>query len=70
MNDFWVSTRRSVHDPWSAPVHLDAPLSSAFNDRHPSLSGQGRTLLFASTRPTGGFGQDDIWMSTRTVNGH
>jgi len=25
MNDFWVSTRRSVHDPWSAPVHLDGP---------------------------------------------
>ena len=70
MNDFWVSTRRSVHDPWSAPVHLDAPLSSAFNDRHPSLSGQGRTLLFASNRPTDGFGQDDIWRATRTVNGH
>jgi len=69
MNDFWVATRRSVHEPWSEPVHLDAPLSSAFNDRHPNLSGQGRTLVFASNRPTGGFGQDDIWMSTRTVNG-
>ncbi len=69
MNDFWVSTRSSVHDPWSAPTHLDAPLSSAFNDRHPSLSGQGRTLVFASNRPTDGFGQDDIWMATRTVNG-
>jgi WD40 repeat protein len=64
-NDFWVSTRRSVHEPWSEPVHLDAPLSSAFNDRHPSLSDQGRTLVFASNRP-GGFGLDDIWMSTRT----
>jgi hypothetical protein len=69
MNDFWVSTRRSVHEPWSEPVHLDAPLSSAFNDRHPSLSGQGRTLVFASNRPTGGFGQDDIWMATRTPSG-
>jgi len=69
MNDFWVATRRSVHEPWSEPVHLDAPLSSSFNDRHPNLSGQGRTLVFASNRPTGGFGQDDIWMSTRTVNG-
>jgi len=68
-NDFWVSTRRSVHDPWSPPEHLGAPLSSAFNDRHPSLSDQGRTLVFASNRPTGGFGQDDIWMSTRTPSG-
>src|SRR5256885_6623267 len=36
---------------------------------HPSLSGQGRTLVFASNRPTDGFGQDDIWMSTRTPSG-
>jgi len=68
VNDFWVSTRRSVHDPWSPPEHLGAPLSSAGNDRHPSLSSDARTLVFASTRP-GGFGQDDLWISTRTPSG-
>ena len=67
-NDFWVSTRRSVHDPWSAPEHVTA-ISSSGNDRHPSLSSDARTLLFASTR-TGGFGLDDLWMSTRTPSGH
>jgi hypothetical protein len=66
-NDFWLSTRRSVHDPWSPPEHLIA-LSSAANDRHPSLSSDARTLIFASNRP-GGFGLDDLWMSTRTPSG-
>ena len=67
-NDFWVATRRSVHDPWSPPQHLGAPLSSSGNDRQPNLSSDARTLIFASTRP-GGFGLDDLWMSTRTPNG-
>lgn len=67
LNDFFVSTRRSVHDLWSTPQHIPA-LSSPGNDRHPSLSSDARTLIFASTRP-GGFGLDDLWMSTRTPSG-
>lgn len=67
-SDFWASTRRSVHDPWSPPEHLGAPLSSVGNDRHPSLSSDARTLIFASNR-AGGFGLDDLWMSTRTPSG-
>jgi len=68
LNEFFVATRRSVHDPWSVPQHIPV-LGSPGNDRHPSLSSDGRTLIFASTRD-GGFGLDDLWMSTRTVNGH
>ncbi len=69
--DLWVSTRQSPHHPWSTPVHLGAPLSSAGNDQHPDLSRDGRTLLFTSSRPGGiGVGNFDIWMSTRTPSGH
>jgi len=66
--DLWFSTRRSVHDPWSPPENL-APLNSAASDQQPSLSSDGRTLLFASDR-SGSIGGTDIWMSTRTSSGH
>ena len=67
--DIWVSTRRSVHDPWSPPVNLGLPVNSAFGDQTNSLSTDGRTLLFDSDRP-GGVGLRDIWISTRTPSGH
>jgi len=64
LNDLWTSTRRSVHDAWSPPVNLGAPINTTFNDIQPTLSYNGRTLVFASNRP-GGLGGTDIWMSTR-----
>jgi WD40 repeat protein len=68
-NDLWVSTRRSVHDLWSAPVNLGAPINSIAAEQQPNLTSDGRTLLFASSR-LGGFGGTDIWMVTRTPSGH
>ena len=67
--DLWTSTRRSVHDPWSPPVNLEAPLNSTAAEQQPSLSSGGLTLLFASSR-AGGFGGTDIWVSTRTRGGN
>jgi WD40 repeat protein len=69
LGDLWTSTRRSVHDPWGTPVNLGAPLNTAAQEQQPSLSHDGRTLIWASTRP-GGVGGLDIWMSTRTPSGH
>jgi len=63
--DLWTSTRRSVHDPWTPPVNVGAPLNSTAAEQQPSLSSGGLTLLFASSRG-GGFGGTDIWMSTRS----
>ena len=63
--DLWTSTRRSVHDPWTPPVNVGAPLNSTAAEQQPSLSGGGLMLLFASSR-AGGFGGTDIWMSTRS----
>lgn len=62
--DIWASTRDNVHEPWSPPANLGAPVNTAFADMQPTLSHDGRTLLFNSNRP-GGFGGNDLWISTR-----
>lgn len=45
---------------WSEPFNLGAPINTAGWDTQPSLSANGRTLYFVSSRP-GGLGGDDIW---------
>jgi hypothetical protein len=67
--DIWRFTRQSAQDPWSSPEHLDAPINTPDVDSQPSLSRDGRTLIFTSIRP-GGLGLQDLWMSTRTRSGH
>jgi WD40 repeat protein len=64
--DLWTSTRQNVHDDWSEPANV-AALNTTSNDQTPSLSFDGRTLVFASNRP-GSVG-NDIWMTTRTSSG-
>jgi hypothetical protein len=66
--DVWFSTRRSVHEPWSTPENL-AAVNSTASDQQPSLSSDGRVLLFASDR-LGSVGGTDIWMVSRTPSGH
>jgi len=66
--DLWRSTRRSVHDPWSVPENVGGPLNTAANEFQPTVSYDGRTLIFSSNR-SGGVGGSDIWMSTRTPSG-
>ena len=63
-NDLWTATRASTDATWSAPVNLGATVNSSANDAHPSLSGDGRTLVFDSAR-TGGSGADDLYVTTR-----
>jgi len=65
--DLYVSTRQSVHSPWSTSLNLGSPLNTPFTDTEPSLSFDGGTLLFISNRP-GGVGGNDVWMSTRAHN--
>jgi Tol biopolymer transport system component len=59
----WISTRPDVTAPWSAPVNLGATVNSTAADIHPSLSADGRTLIFASAR-LGGEGTD-LYMTMR-----
>jgi hypothetical protein len=64
--DLWVATRENVHDAWSPPVNVGAPVNSQVAEFHPSISFDGRTLVFISGAARGGFGGFDIWMTTRT----
>ena len=63
--DLWVATRDSTSDPWSAPVHLPAPINTALDEGGKmSFSFDGRALYFRSGRP-GGSGGWDLWVATR-----
>jgi hypothetical protein len=64
--DLWASTRDNTHDPWSEPLNLGPRVNTEFDERGPSLSSNGLTLFFSSTRP-GGFGLGDLWSMTRRV---
>jgi len=62
--DIWMTTRASRSDPWTTPVNVGAPINSTANEISPTISGDGLTLVFASSR-AGGSGTYDLWMSTR-----
>lgn len=53
---------------WSKPVNLGPNVNSADWESHPTLSADGRTLYFVSDRK-GGFGRNDIWVTTLGDNG-
>jgi outer membrane protein OmpA-like peptidoglycan-associated protein len=53
---------------WTRPLNLGSPVNSRFSEKHPTISADGRVLMFASDRP-GGKGSYDIWMSTRAGDG-
>lgn len=62
--DLWTSTRATTLHQWSTPVNLGPTVNSIYFDGAPALSSDGKTLLFYSNRP-GGFGANDLYMSTR-----
>jgi hypothetical protein len=51
--DLWTSTRASMSDPWSTPTNLGSAINSSANDLRESLSWDGATLYFGSTRSGG-----------------
>jgi len=65
--DLWMSMRRSALEPWSVPENMGTPVNTSAAELQPSLSFDGRTLMFASDRA--GSRGNDIWMSTRTSTG-
>ena len=65
VHDLWVATRASIRDEWLEPVHLGAAVNSTAQDYGPSVSEDGLTLCFRSTRSSG-YGQGDIWVSRRS----
>jgi hypothetical protein len=63
--DLWTATRPTTLHPWSAPVNLGPLVNSASGDSQPHIAADRQTLFFASDRD-GGFGQSDLYMTTRT----
>lgn len=76
------TARAQNYGPWSAPVNLNAVtlsdrtacpavVNSASNDSHPTISKDGLSLFFASTRPGPdsngqvGLGDYDLWVTQR-----
>ena len=63
--DIWVTTRATIDDDWGTPVNLGPPVNSPFFDSNPYISPDGLEFYFISKSRPGGFGYDDIWVSSR-----
>lgn len=62
--DIYAATRPATSVSWSAPVNLGSSVNSTAADSRPSISWDGTTLYFGSTR-AGGEGSSDIYVTTR-----
>jgi Tol biopolymer transport system component len=63
--DIWVAARKNANQPWSDIANLGSPVNTAVAESRPSLSRDGRQLLFG--RAPGPEGMSDIYVATRTV---
>jgi hypothetical protein len=67
--DLWAATRRSVDEPWSAPVNLGPTVNTGLGESRPSLSWDAEQLLFGRAGPPGtgegDTGMSDVYVTTR-----
>jgi hypothetical protein len=61
-----VATRSTAENDWGTPVNLGPTVNSSATDNGPSISTDGTALFFFSRRP-GGYGEADLWMTTRAT---
>jgi len=66
--DIHAATRARTSDSWSVPVNLGANVNTSAGETRPSVSWDGTSLVFGSTRP-GGEGSTDIYITTRAADG-
>ncbi len=70
-NDIWTASRASTAGDWSAPLHFAGPINTAASETRASLSFDGLTMVFGSTRPGSeldpvtGLPSNDVYVSTR-----
>jgi hypothetical protein len=67
-NDLYYCTRPEPDAPFGSSVLLSQTINTDAEEHGPSLSSDGQTLWFHSTRP-GGHGRLDIWQSRRLRKG-
>jgi len=65
-NDIWTSRR--MDGKWTAPENLGSNVNGPANEHHSIPTPDGRSLYVTSNRP-GGFGGDDIYVTTRGADG-
>ena len=65
-NDIYSASRASTADAWSTAVNLGPNVNSSAAETRPSLSWDGTTLYFGSTR-AGGEGSTDHYVTTRSI---
>ena len=62
---FTASSRAQKYSDWSEPINLGPIVNSTSMDRAPAISKDGLSLYFASTRLSGSFGGEDVYVSQR-----
>jgi Tol biopolymer transport system component len=63
-DDLWVTTRATKEEPWGEAVNLGPTVNTSAFDRRSTISANGLVLFFDSSR-SGGYGGNDMWMTTR-----
>jgi len=65
--DIYYSQKKN--GAWQTPINLGKRINTPAWDSQPTISADGKTLYFASTRD-GGLGGSDIWMTQKDSSGH
>jgi len=63
--EIWVTTRETTDDPWGTPVNLGPTINSPVGDGGVSISSDGLSLYFSSTRSSGYGSAGDLWVTMR-----
>ncbi len=64
--DLYISYRQGQE--WSAPQNLGEPINTPYWESQPTLSADGRLLVFVSDKP-GGYGKRDLYFSRKSADG-
>ena len=64
VDDIWVATRETTNDDWGNLVSLGPTVNSSADDCYQCISADGLSLYFSSSR-SGGYGNYDLWVTTR-----
>lgn len=60
-SDLWVSTRKSVSDPWGEPMNLGESVNTPLYDGQPELSWDQTTLYAVGADPAAPSQNGDLW---------
>jgi Tol biopolymer transport system component len=63
--DIYSSTRKKHSNTWSTPQNLGPNVNSSAAETRPSLSSNGKTLYFGTTRDAGGQPLGDVYVTKR-----